>query len=481
MLRKREGCMGMAELRSSGVVLALGLAACGTSGGENPSASGVGDGVATMSESGPTTAAETEGASTSASASDSGEFLDVAMTSTESGTADADGGDGDCDGVEPPTPTAQVVGTVYAPNLEIPISGALVYLTTGEVDPVPDGVYCAECVSLPCDAHFALSAADGSFVLPAVDGAQKLVVQKGQFLHVTDFDVQTGNNIATALDSSLPGEWNPDAGMWIPRIVVGTGGADQIANLLAKVGLGEADVNGQLVPGTENFVGMTGPELEAMLDDPTMLDDNHIVFASCFSVSANGPIADQRLENIRDYVEAGGKWYATDYANDWIEEPFPNYQVMHGEPAAMDVGAYDVDATVLDPDMLAWLEAMPAPLKDIGNGAPTLNDLPLVRLEGSFTGVDETPEILVQNEEGEDVNVGHYVWAEGPCGGCSDNGVRAMSMTATYGCGRLMFSTYHANQFLHEKLTPQELMLLYTILEIGVCFDEPPPPPPPID
>ena len=144
------------------------------------------------------------------------------------GTADADGGDGDCDGVEPPTPTAQLTGTVYAPNLEIPISGALVYLTTGDPEPVPDGVYCAECVSLPCDAHYTLTQPDGSFLLPAITGNQKLVVQKGQFLHITEFNVVEGNNVVPATSSNLPGQWNPDAGMYIPRIAVMRTYNDQI-------------------------------------------------------------------------------------------------------------------------------------------------------------------------------------------------------------------------------------------------------------
>ena len=139
--------------------------------------------------------------------------------------------DGDCDGVEPPTPTAQLTGTVYAPNLEIPISGALVYLTTGDPEPVPDGVYCAECVSLPCDAHFAITQPDGSFVLPAITGNQKLVVQKGQFLRITEFNVIGGNNVVASTNSSLPGTWDPDNGKYIPKIAVFYTSDDQIEML----------------------------------------------------------------------------------------------------------------------------------------------------------------------------------------------------------------------------------------------------------
>ncbi len=124
-----------------------------------------------------------------------------------------DGGDDECGPEHLPTPDANLVGTVYAPNLQIPISGALVYLVDEDVEPVPDEVYCAECVELPCEKHYVLTEPNGSFSLPAVAGpGQKLVVQKGQFLHVTDMDVAMGQTNVLPADSSLPGEWNPAAG-----------------------------------------------------------------------------------------------------------------------------------------------------------------------------------------------------------------------------------------------------------------------------
>ena len=153
-----------------------------------------------------------------------------------------------------PTTDATLTGTVYAPNMELPISGALVYLTTDAVEPVPDGVYCAECVELACDTPFTLTNPDGSFSLPAVSGpGQKLVVQKGQFLRVSDVTVAPGGNPVAPTQSNLPGLWNPDAGMWIPRIAVYDTNPDKVYNVLAKFGLGQTDASGALVPGTEQF------------------------------------------------------------------------------------------------------------------------------------------------------------------------------------------------------------------------------------
>jgi hypothetical protein len=93
--------------------------------------------------------------------------------------------------------------------------------------------------------------------------------------------------------------------------------------------------------------------------------------------------------------------------------------------------------------------------------------------------VDAIPSVIVQDEDGNDVDVGHHPWVEGPCLTCDSNGARPMTISASYGCGRMMFSTYHTNEIAHPGLSPQELILLYIILEIGVCHEDTPPPPPP--
>ena len=59
--------------------------------------------------------------------------------------------------------------------------------------------------------------------------------------------------------------------------------------------------------------------------------------------------------------------------------------------------------------------------------------------------------------------------------------IRPMAISGQYGCGRMMYSTFENSSVAHDGLNPQELILLYMILEISVCHDVPPPPPPPVD
>src|SRR5690606_8733189 len=74
---------------------------------------------------------------------------------------DFDGGDSD----DPGPAIATLRGRVYAPNGEIPISNALVYLTKNMPPDIPDGVYCDKCVELPAGTPHTFSAPNGEFEL----------------------------------------------------------------------------------------------------------------------------------------------------------------------------------------------------------------------------------------------------------------------------------------------------------------------------
>ena len=59
-------------------------------------------------------------------------------------------------------------------------------------------------------------------------------------------------------------------------------------------------------------------------------------------------------------------------------------------------------------------------------------------------------------------------------GGSEEEPLPKRPLTVTYepaGCGRVLFSTYHTTDELHPGLVPQERILLYVIMEIGICMD----------
>jgi hypothetical protein len=189
------------------------------------------------------------------------------------------------------------------------------------------------------------------------------------------------------------------------------------------------------------------------------------------------------VANIRSWVEKGGRWYASDYSNDWVEKVFPEYQSFVYDPEYddNDLSAYDSLGTVLDPGLIEWLGNLPPEFVDINpaNGQmnpgidpfPTLGQLPQVLTVDNYSAIDQLFEVVVEDGSGGMVNVGHKVWVEGPGDGDAVSETpHPLTVSGQYGCGKVQFTTYHTVESgPYFGLTPQELVLVYTILEIGVC------------
>lgn len=423
------------------------------------------------------------------------------------GTGTAEGSAEGGDECPPPEDTdAALTGVVYAPNFEIPVSGALVWASKDKPDGIPQTVYCEACVDLICaETPWTLSEPDGSFELNLDSGTWWVAVQKGQFLNINEIEVAPGSTNLGATLTSLPGQNEPANDRYIPKIAVALGSYDRLEDGLGKLGLGDTQINmntysESLISGTEQFDiwdngGAFGTNLDIMGDfaqlvqNYPLLEQYHIIFVPCSNDLALFGLDDQAKANVRAWVENGGKWYASDWSNEFVEEVFPQYQEFFTELGSADLGGvYDSTGTVLDPDLLEWLDALPYALKDInpqngGGGFPTINDLPLIETVDNWSGVAATPAILVEDGMGGTVDVGHKTWVEGPGDGFTiPGGNHPLTISAEYGCGKLMFTTYHMAEGsdTYIGLTPQELVLLYLILEIGVC-QVPYEPPPPIE
>jgi hypothetical protein len=378
---------------------------------------------------------------------------------------------------------SNLTGRVFAPNGTLPISGALVYSTFGGIDSIPEQSFCQSCVQLDPSIAWTLTEADGTFNLPAHSGKDvKLVVQKGQFRRVTTIDIAPGTSAVPVQYSTLPANWNPGAGEWIPKMAVVQGTWDSIQDVLAKIGLGEIDIYGSLEVGSEKFDFLqTNEEAEQLLDNLEEMKKYHIIFMPCGAFEKFGNsrgsdfVSDQRIENIREYIRGGGKWYVTDWTNEFLYAPFPDYQTFTRTPGGQtDLDEYESRGIIVDDNLLHWLSALPPEFHDPGDGLPTLADLPEVQLIDNWSAVESTPEILATDSAGNTVNVGHYTWVEAVAGGPYEPNL--MTITAPFSCGKMMFSTFHTAEYPHLGIAPQELILIYLILEIGVCQDSIDPP-----
>ncbi len=424
-------------------------------------------------------------------------------------TAD-DGDDGD-DQASPDAyagAPAELSGTVWmpgqspglaAPGEEVPVFGALVYVTRSRPDPIPQEVYCERCVDAPGNAVY--SGHDGGFQLSAPPGDYWLVIQKGQWRIEREVTLTAGPIALSDAETTLPTVHDPDAGSWVPRIAIVLGTNDNVEDILGKVGLGNFDAS------TNDFLDGGGEvtiidSAQGALSDLDLLRQFHIVFFPCnvnIDDDAVAGLDDQALlANLRRYVSEGGKLYVTDWSGEMMDRPFPPQIELGGDVPGFTYydskGSYDPqtftgtltqlgsannssytsnDAEVVDPDLSAWLglQLGPSPI----DPTPMMFDPDHFTVTGNYnwisalssveTGVDQDGLPIVDEPK---------PWVIGSRGPSAPAGKHPLSVTfEPTGCGRVMYSTYQTANGHHAGLYPQERVLLYLIMEIAVCSDVP--------
>jgi len=405
----------------------------------------------------------------------SSELDDNGSSSSGSTSSGIGGGlnlDAGSEGGSGPLPAvAYITGKVLAPEGTIPISEALVYTIQTTPDPIPQKVHCSKCVDIPANVHHTLSGADGTFTVgvPAV-GDWNLVVQKGTFrrtrsIHVPD---EGGTVQADPQATTLPSSTDEQAGDYIPRIAVSYGVYDDIQDSLAKLGLGQVDSSGNLVPGTESFDIYEDdgkpPGSQLLTDYETTLSNYHIVFFPCTNSWPNSYLLDPNVyNNLRNYTQAGGRLYATDYSYDILRRAFDpelplKWEGDFGGFDDADGWNYDANATVNDPGLAAWL---------------AVQGITSFVLEDNWSVIDHVDSYTAPDEDGNQESMTPTVWVSGDVPG---TGMRPCTTSFQYGCGRALFSTYHTEAWGVETLMTQERALLYIILEVAVCIGDYPPP-----
>ncbi len=428
-------------------------------------------------------------------------------------------GSGSGSGSNPDCPTCAVVtGKVWAPKWapgnvppgqEIPIFGAMVYVTTTKPDPIPQKVYCEACVDAPQGG--VLSGHDGSFSLEVQPGHYWLVIQKGQFRLEREIDLAQGPVPLDPADTTLPSKQDGANGSWIPKIAIAYGNYDAVGDILAKIGIGT--LNGDKDPMTSGVdngdssaeitfytYGATGnTSVQYLVSNLAEMEKYHIIFFPCSTEVDDTLMSNETiLTNIRKYVAEGGKIYVTDWSGETADNAFPP-QLQLGDgglgggidavgdydpvaltgtlttPGTADGDLYTAnDGNVIDPDLNAWLGLQIGPDED----DPT----PHMLTPDHFTVVDNWNWIQKLNShiKGNDMNNQPIyddpkAWVTGSDG---THGPHPLSVTyEPAGCGKVLYSTFQTSgadaSESHAGLMPQERILLFLIMEISACTENP--------
>jgi len=381
-----------------------------------------------------------------------------------------EGGGGGSTDTPPPPSKGNVTGVVRAPEGTIPISGALVYLSQSAPPAIPDGVYCDACEELTSSTPHTLTGANGYFDLPThLTGDLFLVVQKGQFRRVRQVTINEGTQAMPAAVTTLPARMDKANGDDVPRMALIQGQWDHIEVSLAKLGLANI-TEGFLGPEVDTanaaFDFIDSGARDGLLTNWDQIKNYHIVFIPCSGSSGTTcndslPGNAQVQENLRQFVRAGGKLYATDYSYEFVRQPWPQLVTFNSANGSIGSGClsfeYDAPATVNDAGMRDWLAAQNPPITNFD-------------VVANYTMVDALNAGPVLDLDGNSINTTPKNWVSGLWQG----GNHPATVSFQDQCGRVMFSTYHTEGGAGEStLLPQELALLYVILEVGVCVTEP--------
>jgi hypothetical protein len=424
--------------------------------------------------------------------------------------------------------TTTITGKVYDPAGQNPLYNALVYIPNAPVQPFDDdaGVTCDQCSGTFASGSplvAAITDPSGSFTLEnvPVDVPLPLVIQVGKWRRVVDLPAATrctDNPITDVNKTRLPR--NSSEGH-IPQMAITTGGADPFECLLRKIGL---DVSEFTLPSGKGRIhyykayagtnlddaGGPTPLSPSLWSDPAKLRTYDIVLFPCESTPNNnskidGGYAqtDAGYHNVEDYVNSGGRLFATHYSYTWLVNDPPlfssvanwpiNEKDRNDRPGADPILLANVDTSFPKGQAFAtWLvdvdasaEAGVLPINDWRHDVSSENKPPSQRWIYADTRTAYA-DAATADANAAGASVQHFTFNAPIEAGVDDAG-------APLQCGKVVFSDFHvsagerqAGGFPGEckmnPMTPQEKALEFMLFDLSACIqldDKPPPPPPP--
>jgi hypothetical protein len=187
----------------------------------------------------------------------------------------------------------------------------------------------------------------------------------------------------------------------------------------------------------------------------------------------------------------------TDWSGEWNDNVFPAQITLMDSGTDTPASAYDPasdswntglfgdadgssytsdNAEAQDPDLFAWLDGQVGPTASASGtiDTPSTFDASNFVVEGNWNTISELTSVQIGvDDEGFPVIDEPKAFV---IGGKSFEPTPKRPLTVTHepvGCGRVLFSTYHTTDDTHVGLVPQERVLLYLIMEIGVCTEGP--------
>lgn len=406
--------------------------------------------------------------------------------------------------------TTSLSGKVYDPSGTVPLYNAVVYVPNADLDPFPSGITCDRCGTAPSGKPVttALTNSKGEFKLENVPVGVDvpLVVQVGRWrrkVTIPSADVAKCEDRGLAADvTRLP---RSRAEGEIPKIAITTGEADSLECFVRKLGVDASEFTNPADGGrinifqgkrTDNGNPKDGSRIDAQTPAATTLWNSvdelkkyDMVILSCEGAENNATKSTDAKNNLRTYLDAGGRVFASHFHYTW----YKNNSDTNLKNTATWVGNGDVGNAQVSVDtsfakgraFSEWLDAVSA------TTAPQSNKVAMTELRRNVTSV---PGAGMSS----DVSL-RWLYANNPNNNNAEE-AKFYSFNAPVGaaadqqCGRGVYTDIHVSSgdasggtfpqnCSSQGYTPQEKALLFLMMDLASCIQDEskPPVPPPSD
>lgn len=413
---------------------------------------------------------------------------------SQGGSIGVDGGGYDAD----LGPKVSVRGTIWSPGADLPgtsvenrfpIPGAAVMAFASAPDPLPQALYCNECVELSDGVPNVIAdSVDGTFEIKLSPGTWYLTIQKGEFRRVRRIEVVDDGSGVMELEPTDPSAAKPELttlphstelglGDNIPKVAIVEGAYEDQEPMWSALGF---DYGNEIrLYESDIFSGDTvGP----LMNDYAQLSQYNLIVFPCGAPMPTGGNVKQNLER---YVREGGKLYIDDFSYDYAEQVWPAFlsyfvrstdgfggqtNFICGDGSSTSLGScndwessYDFTGIPGDPDFAGWL------------ALPSVNPTGAILLEGAWNSIYALGQGQIGvDENGAAVSAMPKVWMSGDTP--APNNPNPATVSWDYHCGKVLFTVYHTHTSSSAgsyQLALQEKIMMYLIMEIQTCSDAP--------
>lgn len=388
--------------------------------------------------------------------------------------------------------TTTVTGTVYDPSGTLPLYNAVVYIPNAPVDPLPEGLSCDQCAAQLSGSPVVSTITDtqGRFTLENVPVGDDIpmVIQIGKWRRIVTLPAITECADNPLVDVELTRLPRNSVEGNLPRIALSTGSADPLFCLLRRLGIDDSEfgIEGSAARihfyeganGSDQFdAGFGASPGENFSSGPATLwnggfQDYDMVMLSCEGGEQPEP-KDGKRQGLRDYIDLGGRVFATHYHYNWFQGDAPDdmksVATFTGTQNAFN-GLVDIDTSF--PKGVALADWM-----DFVDGSSPHGQFNVVDGRRHTQTLDDT---LAQTWVTRDDDTVYFSF-NAPIGAPAEDQ-----------CGRMVFSDIHVSVGAGDAsgdfpsacndnpLTEQEKALLFMLFDLSACLipdDDPPCPP----